>query len=373
MLRSLIASALALVLASSLAFGQVIASDSFDYPVGNLGGSNGGVGWIGPWDGGGNALVAAPGMDAVGNLARIDPNNGTATSFRVVDTAPWGALTNNGRFGVDGTSIWFSFRAQRTAGSAPEFGGFSLFDVTAERLFIGSPWGSGVWGADDHAGTGAHQIPGSNIDVPTHIVARIDYQANMNRLRVWLDPGVDFPTGPAGLDTIIGNHSWDRVRIASGTSVPNGYDFDDIRITAETGGAIGMSYCGPAIPNSSGQPGLISASGSTLISQNNVTLTAEALPAGQFGYFLAGETQGFFNPPGSQGIICLAGNIGRYNQAANIIQGPMGSITIDLTAIPVNPPTAVASGETWNFQCWYRDNNPTVTSNFTDGISIQFQ
>ncbi|MCP3915060.1 MAG: hypothetical protein GY711_05855 [bacterium] len=138
-------------------------------------------------------------------------------------------------------------------------------------------------------------------------------------------------------------------------------------------GDLGTSYCGPAIPNSSGFAGEISAVGSVFVVANNVTLNADQLPPGQFGYFLAGQTQGFFNPPGSQGIICLMGNIGRYNSVPDIIQGPSGSVAIDLTSIPVNPPRAAMAGETWNFQCWYRDVNPTSTSNFTDGVSITFQ
>ena len=104
---------------------------------------------------------------------------------------------------------------------------------------------------------------------------------------------------------------------------------------------------------------------------NDVTLMVDQLPL-HFGYFLTSQTQGFFNPPGSQGIICLSGTIGRYNQIANIIQGPCGSLQVDLTAIPVNPPTAVLPGDTWNFQAWFRDNNPGLTSNFTDGVSITF-
>ena len=31
-----------------------------------------------------------------------------------------------------------------------------------------------------------------------------------------------------------------------------------------------------------------------------------------------------------------------------------------------------AAGETWNFTTWYRDVNPTPTSNFTDAISVLF-
>ncbi|MFT5291611.1 MAG: hypothetical protein ACI82F_003696, partial [Planctomycetota bacterium] len=39
----------------------------------------------------------------------------------------------------------------------------------------------------------------------------------------------------------------------------------------------------------------------------------------------------------------------------------------------MNTPTGVVfvmAGQTWNFQCWSRDNNPGPTSNFTDAVSI---
>ena len=134
-------------------------------------------------------------------------------------------------------------------------------------------------------------------------------------------------------------------------------------------GGIGVSYCAPAIPNSTGQPGVITAEGSETAATNDVTLIADQLPAAQFGYFLASETQGFFNPPGSSGFICLGGNIGRYN--GNVGQGPSFELQIDLTAIPVNPPQPVQAGDTWNFQAWYRDIGNT--NNFTDGVSILFQ
>ena len=69
--------------------------------------------------------------------------------------------------------------------------------------------------------------------------------------------------------------------------------------------------------------------------------------------------------------------MGRYNRPGQIISsGPTGSILfpIDLTAIPT--PTGLVpalSGETWNFQAWYRDVNPTATSNFTDAVSVTFR
>ncbi|MCP3918461.1 MAG: hypothetical protein GY711_23190 [bacterium] len=134
---------------------------------------------------------------------------------------------------------------------------------------------------------------------------------------------------------------------------------------------IGNSYCGPAVPNSSGAAASIVASGSPVVANEDLTLLATGMPAGQFGYFLASRTQGFLMPPGSQGNICLSGNIGRFNAVPLIITGPSGSIEVDLTAIPVNPPEAVMPAETWNFQCWFRDVGGT--SNFTDGVEILFQ
>ncbi len=168
------------------------------------------------------------------------------------------------------------------------------------------------------------------------------------------------------------NHGWLGVTASvdgnEPTRIPNGLPFDTC-----AGADIGTSYCGPAAPNSTGVGGVLIASGSPIAAANNLSLTADQLPPGEFGYFLAGQTQGFATPPGSQGNICLSGNIGRLNDVTQIIQGPTGSATVDLTAIPVNPVQSVLPGETWNFQCWFRDNNPGLTNNFTDGLMITFQ
>ena len=78
-------------------------------------------------------------------------------------------------------------------------------------------------------------------------------------------------------------------------------------------------------------------------------------------------------PPGSSGVLCLASNIARYNRPGEVVQGPVGTLQLDLGDVPVNPPVAVVPGDTWNFQCWYRDSNPGQTSNLTDAVSIAFQ
>ncbi|MCP3919397.1 MAG: hypothetical protein GY711_27995 [bacterium] len=136
--------------------------------------------------------------------------------------------------------------------------------------------------------------------------------------------------------------------------------------TSPTGG----TFCAPAVANSTGFPGAVSWSGSLMTASNNFTLLASQLPPGQFGYFLTSETNGYVQPPLSSGFLCLAGNVGRFNALAQIIQGPAGSLLVDLTSVPVNPPVAVQPGDTWSFQCWYRDVG--ATSNFTDALSVTF-
>ena len=80
------------------------------------------------------------------------------------------------------------------------------------------------------------------------------------------------------------------------------------------------------------------------------------------------------NPGGSQGNLCLGGSLGRYN--ANIMNsGATGSfqIPLDLTMTPTSVGmSSVAAGETRYWQIWYRDANPTATSNFTDGVRVTF-
>jgi len=133
---------------------------------------------------------------------------------------------------------------------------------------------------------------------------------------------------------------------------------------------VGSSHCSPGVPNRTGAPGVISAAGSLANVHNAITLTASQLPQGELGYFLASLTPGAFIPPGSQGVQCLRGTVARYVQPEQLIQGPTGSLCIDLTDIPTSPPTTARPGETWYFQCWHRDGG---SSNFTDAVAIPLQ
>lgn len=154
----------------------------------------------------------------------------------------------------------------------------------------------------------------------------------------------------------------------------------EIRISG--GGTPGGGGTGPyctAIPNSTGSPGTLTATGSFTAADNDVTLTATSLPANTFGIFVTSRIQGFvFAPGGSVGNLCLGGAIGRYNAPGQILSSGAGgsfSMALDLTRTPTpNAFVAVAAGETWNFQAWHRDFVSGVsTSNFTNGYQIDFQ
>ena len=186
-----------------------------------------------------------------------------------------------------------------------------------------------------------------------------------------------------------GNHAlgvtyaFHRVTVSGGSNVDiqavtssncgsvNGFQL----VAIDPGGPIGSSYCGPANLNSSGVPAILTAFGSDMVAANSVRLDAAQMAQNQFGYFINSMTQGFVLPPGSQGNLCLSGSIGRYNQdIKNSGAGGEFSLQLDLANTPApGGPVAIQPGETWNFQAWFRDDNPGSTSNFTDGVSITFQ
>ncbi|MCP3918840.1 MAG: hypothetical protein GY711_25105 [bacterium] len=149
---------------------------------------------------------------------------------------------------------------------------------------------------------------------------------------------------------------------------------------------IGCNYCGPSIPNSSGVGAVITARGSEQLSDNVVTLTASDLPNGVFGYFLSGPGNQSVLPGQSNGRFCLVGGnsdfLGRYEERVfNSGTTGQGSLSIDVTAVPIagggmGGPTerALLPGETWNFQCWFRDAPAGgQLNNFTDAVSILFR
>jgi hypothetical protein len=136
------------------------------------------------------------------------------------------------------------------------------------------------------------------------------------------------------------------------------------------GGGIGTNYCGPPASNSTGLPALLSATGSVVISDNDVNFFIDQLPPNKFGYFVMGQSQGFI--PVGQGFLCISQPFVRFNLDI-LDSGAAGQMTFspDLGNLPAG--TVFVPGDAWNFQCWYRDVNPGNTSNLTDGVRIVFQ
>ena len=124
-----------------------------------------------------------------------------------------------------------------------------------------------------------------------------------------------------------------------------------------------------------GQAALIEAHGDARANYNLLKLEATQTATNQFGYFVNSQTQGFTQPPGAQGSLCLGGAIGRHSgHVMNTGAAGTFELVVDLTALPTpGGPYAVQAGETWNWQGWFRDANPGPTSNFTDGVSITWQ
>lgn len=142
----------------------------------------------------------------------------------------------------------------------------------------------------------------------------------------------------------------------------------------DEGGPIGVAECDPAVPNSTGLPGTLTAFGSTSVLTNQVMLQAGQLPPNTFGIFVVARLPGSVNPPASDGILCLGGPIGRY-QTSILNSGASGQfdLDIDLTTIPLpNGTVNVIASDTWRFQAWHRDVNPQATSNFTSVVAIRF-
>ena len=87
-------------------------------------------------------------------------------------------------------------------------------------------------------------------------------------------------------------------------------------------GPVGTPYCSPAFPNSTGLPARLSVAGTRVVRVNDLTLHASQLPPGEPGFFLVSRDTGAFQPPGALGVLCLGGQIGRYNRNGEVGQGP---------------------------------------------------
>jgi len=125
-------------------------------------------------------------------------------------------------------------------------------------------------------------------------------------------------------------------------------------------------------PNSTTAVGFLEASGSAVVDQGNLVLTASSLPPNNFGFCIASQDPGFVQNVGGLGTLCLGGSILRLLGPGQILNGgPLGTfdVPVDLGQPGlfggVLPPMR---GTPVYFQCWFRD--VTSPSNFTNSVGV---
>lgn len=135
------------------------------------------------------------------------------------------------------------------------------------------------------------------------------------------------------------------------------------------------TVCSQSSPNSTGVAGHTIALGSNNAAAGELILRTDDLPNHSFCFFFVGTA---LVPATTQsGDLCAGGNLGRFLGPGQVMNtGFTGSIsvTIDTTAIPGNPPSAVTPGSTYYFQCWNRDiiaGSPA--SRFSDTAAVTFE
>lgn len=128
------------------------------------------------------------------------------------------------------------------------------------------------------------------------------------------------------------------------------------------------SFC-TALPNSTGAPALISASGTASVSSNDLVLHAAPVPAGQPGLFYFGPQM--TQAPFGDGFRCVTGfGVTRFAPTAASAVGEL-SFPVDNTALPNG--MSFFPGATWLFQAWYRDPAAAASGfNLSDGAAVLF-
>ena len=170
------------------------------------------------------------------------------------------------------------------------------------------------------------------------------------------------------------------VTSASGSPC-NQYELELQGTQAVVGEWTEASFCGPAVANSTGAAAVLSTAGRgseavmPMVFDVSPILYVENLPPQTFGLFISSPNQG--NTPmlgGTQGTLCLGSQIGRHTEFI-FTSSSSGTAALRQGFFQMPTPSGFSTvpiGATWNFQAWYRDDNPTPTANLTNGLSITF-
>jgi hypothetical protein len=132
---------------------------------------------------------------------------------------------------------------------------------------------------------------------------------------------------------------------------------------------IGTRYCAGA-SNSAGAGALLYAQGSTDVSLNQLSLSAEGVPPGMAGLFYFGTNS--TQVPFGEGFRCVSGRITRLHPTSFADGSGFATRTLDLAAAPAAG--VIVPGAQLSFQYWYRDPmGGGAGFNLTDAIRIGFE
>ncbi len=150
----------------------------------------------------------------------------------------------------------------------------------------------------------------------------------------------------------------------------------DMRAVRWSWAPIGALECSGE-PNSLGAPAALSAYGSLTVTRRDLALRTSGLPVGAWAFLLSSrDSASVFPFSGSQGRLCLGGSYGLHRGPGQVQRAPSdGALVwfVDTATLPTpSGPISAQLGETWRFQAWYRDANPSATSNLTGSVAIGY-
>lgn len=196
-------------------------------------------------------------------------------------------------------------------------------------------------------------------------------------------PAPDFTFHNFGVD-LAGNTDWVVVgshkRAGGGAAVV--YEFESILPSfVESYCDCSTHTCGTTTSggceNSTGVGAHMEWLGTTGIEAGDGIMNLTNLPAGQIGLVLMGQAQ--IQYPLDSGLLCVAGGFNgtfRYPVfGTGIGQFELGPDLPEWTAEHFDEGGHLRSGDTWNFQGWYRDSSGPCggSSNFTNAVSVTFR
>ena len=132
-----------------------------------------------------------------------------------------------------------------------------------------------------------------------------------------------------------------------------------------------IPVCSSTVPTNGpfGVPARLEICGSGEVARNDLTLHATFLPQDAVGVFLVSQSRAYVPMAyGGRRTLCLGGDVRRLSGAPFSASSHgcggwcsyVGSATVDLTSMPTSAGSiAVQPGETWIFQAWFRESNPS--------------